>query len=308
MTQAILAVDKPEGMTSRAVDNFFQRKFHTRRVGHFGTLDPMSSGLLPVFVGPMTSFISCLPPGPKEYEGLIRFGRETDSGDRDGRAVAEGAVPQGAEEVYAAFRTFLGRQELFPPLYSAIKVKGKPLYDYARKGVEVPIEPRRCEIYAIDRLQYQAPDLTFRLRCSGGTYVRSLAREVGRRLQTAAYLQALRRTESAPFTLDWAQPFEALAAMSAEEILSRAALSVEQVFSRLPQALIKNAFLRRLAKGVVLPPHQYQLVDGRREPQAGDKVWLAVESAERGVALGELVSVGDDEEEEILCLKVLKLL
>ncbi len=299
---AILVVDKPEGMTSRSVDNHFQKVFATRRVGHFGTLDPMSSGVLPVFVGRATKLIGLLPSGPKVYEGVIRFGRETDTCDRDGVTCAEADPPSDAEAVYSAMRSFLGVQELTPPVFSAIKVNGKPLYRYARKGVEVDVKPRRCEIYSIDSLKYEAPDLYFRLSCSGGTYVRSLGRELGRRLGSRAYLEKLRRIETCPFKIDAARPFSELEKMNAEELIESVSLSRDDVFSMLRGASVEEGFARRLKRGLVLPPYRFD-IEGGSDIREGDRVFLRTSSG-AGIGVGELVKIGGD---DTLCLKILKI-
>lgn len=306
MDGTILLVDKPPGITSRACDNIFQKIFATKRVGHFGTLDPMSSGLLPIFIGQATKLIPLLPSGPKEYEGVIRFGRETDSCDQEGKVVAKADPPLRATEVSKAFQQFLGEHDFLPPIYSAVKFKGRPLYYYARRGIEVELEARRSTIYTIDKLHYQRPDLAFRLSCSGGTYVRSIARDLGRSLNSVAYLQQLRRTINNPFQLKMANKLEQLKELSAAKLLKDYALSPQQVINLLPQVEISRARLKRISKGTVLSQDNYQLVE-EKELNQGQALRVALKSAN----ISECFGVGEIDylsEENGYCLRILKII
>ena len=199
----IILIDKPAGITSAEVVRRIKARVKPSRVGHLGTLDPFATGVLPILVGDATKLAPMLEGGDKEYEGLIRLGRETDTLDRDGKVVREAPVPSiGEADLRAAEHRFSGRIEQTPPIYSALKRGGVRLYELARRGVEVePPAPRTIEIKRIS-LALEAPDtLRFSAVCSPGTYARSLARDVGVALGTVAHLFELRRIRNGNFHL-----------------------------------------------------------------------------------------------------------
>lgn len=198
----ILLIRKPSGLTSHDVVNDIRRRFGTRRVGHAGTLDPLATGLLVVAVGPATRFLQYLPLEPKVYEGVFRFGVSTNTYDAEGERSEAKPVPDdlvGAIE--AALPSFMGLISQIPPAYSAIKVKGKPLYKYARAGGEMPVrEPRTVHIGEYTLLEHGEDWARFRIACSGGTYIRSLAHDMGEALGCGAYLESLLRTHVGRFS------------------------------------------------------------------------------------------------------------
>lgn len=201
----ILVVDKPPGMTSHDVVDRVRRKLATRRVGHAGSLDPMATGVLVVAVGPATRFLQYLPLEPKEYEAEITFGVETDTQDAEGEVVGRSEPPPDLEQrIGEVLPQLLGPIEQLPPMYSAVKKAGKPLYAYARKGVEVERTPRTVYVDVFESIGEQR----FRIVCSGGTYVRTLAHDLGQRLGCGAHLSALRRTRAGKFGLDRAIPLD----------------------------------------------------------------------------------------------------
>lgn len=206
----ILLIRKPAGLTSHDVVNDVRRRFRTRRVGHAGTLDPLATGLLVVAVGPATRFLQYLPLEPKVYEGVVRFGHATNTYDAEGEPGPESPIPNDLRErIEAALPAFRGLIQQTPPLYSAIKVKGKPLYKYARSGEEAPKrEPRTVHIGEYELLEIEGPQAKFRIVCSGGTYIRSLAHDLGEAIGCGAYLASLVRTNVGRFSLDQAQDLE----------------------------------------------------------------------------------------------------
>jgi tRNA pseudouridine55 synthase len=205
----ILLIDKPLGITSHDVVNAVRRRLGTRRVGHAGTLDPLATGLLVVAVGPATRFLQYLPIEPKEYVGRIRFGQTTDSYDAEGAIVEEKPVPDDlSAQVKEQLPGFHGLIEQLPPMLSAIKVQGKPLYQYARQGQEMKREFRTVHVDQFEVLGYEGPEAEVRVVCSGGTYVRSLAHDLGQAVGCGAYLSGLRRTRVGRFSLDGAIPLE----------------------------------------------------------------------------------------------------
>jgi tRNA pseudouridine55 synthase len=199
----ILLIDKPLGITSHDVVARIRRKFQTKRVGHAGTLDPLATGLLVVAIGPATRFLQYMPLEPKEYIAEIAFGEETTTQDREGEVVSRGEVPRDLPAAFAAaVPQFLGLIDQLPPLYSAVKKEGKPLYAYARKGEEVDRESRRVHIGRFEALSFNESKAEAIIECSGGTYVRTLAHDMGRSLGCGAHLSALKRTRVGRFSLD----------------------------------------------------------------------------------------------------------
>jgi tRNA pseudouridine55 synthase len=200
--EGLLLVDKPKGVTSHDVVDVVRRGLATRKVGHAGTLDPMATGLLLIGVGRATRLLRFLGGLPKTYEGSIRLGIETTTLDADGDVVREAGVDVTETQVGDAMRSLVGESLQRPPAYSAVKVGGRKLYEAAREGEHLEAEPRPIRVDAFDVLSYEAPNVTFRVTCSGGTYVRVLASDVGAALSCGAHLIALRRTEIGPYSVD----------------------------------------------------------------------------------------------------------
>jgi tRNA pseudouridine55 synthase len=197
-------------------------KLKMKRLGHAGTLDPLATGLLIVLVGKATSISQYLISLDKEYEGTIELGKVTDTQDADGEVMETRPVPPltGAQ-VKEAMATFLGDQYQTPPMYSAIKIDGVPLYKSARKGEEVAREPRFIRVMNWDLTRFAPPQLDFRLRCTKGTYVRTLAHDLGQKLGCGAHLSALRRTATDKFNVSQALTIEQIQAMTLPEIEKR---------------------------------------------------------------------------------------
>lgn len=199
--EGLLLVDKPRGVTSHDVVDVVRRGLGTRKVGHAGTLDPMATGLLLIGVGRATRLLRFLGTLPKNYEGALRLGIETTTLDADGDIVRETGVDVTGVQVADAMRALVGESLQRPPAYSAVKVGGRKLYEAAREGEPLEAEPRPIRVDAFDLLSYEAPDATFRVTCSGGTYVRVLAADVGAALSCGAHLVALRRTAIGPYAV-----------------------------------------------------------------------------------------------------------
>ena len=202
LAEGLLLIDKPHGVTSHDVVDVVRRGLATRKVGHAGTLDPMATGLLLIGVGRATRLLRFLGGLPKTYEGSMRLGIETTTLDADGDMVREAAVDVTDAQVGNAMRALVGDSLQRPPAYSAVKVGGRKLYEAAREGERLEAEPRPIRVDAFDLLSYEAPDVTFRVTCSGGTYVRVLASDVGAALSCGAHLIALRRTAIGPYPVD----------------------------------------------------------------------------------------------------------
>ncbi len=203
----ILLVRKPLGITSHDVVNHLRRTFNTKRVGHAGTLDPMAEGVLVVAVGPATRFLQYLPLEPKEYRAQVAFGRTTTSYDQEGDEVETKPVPADlGGRIAEAIPRFMGLIDQFPPMFSAVKVNGKPLYHYARQGKELKRESRTVHIGKLDVVEFEGHVATMEVECSGGTYIRSLAHDLGQEVGCGAYLSGLVRTRVGRFSLDAAIP------------------------------------------------------------------------------------------------------
>lgn len=216
----ILLVDKPEGMSSAGVIRALKPCLAGSKVGHLGTLDPFASGLLPLCLGEATKVARYLLHERKEYTGTIRLGFATDTLDRTGTCVEEAAVPSlDRASVAAAAERFTGRQCQVPPMYSALKREGVPLYKLARRGVEVERAPREIDISHLDLHLRDGDRIDFTVACSKGTYVRVLAADLGTALGTVAHLEHLRRTQVGSFRIEDAHTPEALAERASGEAL-----------------------------------------------------------------------------------------
>lgn len=214
-----ILIDKPAGPTSHDVVDAIRRNFSLKKVGHCGTLDPNATGLLLIVLGRGTKLSERLMSDDKVYEGTIKFGETTDSYDADGALLSSLPVmPMTLEELNAAAGEFIGDLMQKPPMVSAVKKGGVPLYKLARKGVEVEREPRLVHIYNFRFSSYEEPLARFRLACTKGTYVRSIAHELGQKLGCGAHLATLRRVTSGKFDVDQAIPFEDVMKLSAREL------------------------------------------------------------------------------------------
>lgn len=199
----ILLLDKPAGMSSNQAVQKVRWLFQARKAGHTGTLDPFATGLLPICLGEASKTAGFMLDADKTYEARARLGVATDTGDIEGGILREAAVPELDEAaIDAVLERFLGPVTQIPPMYSALKHEGQPLYKLAREGKQVERKPREITIHELERLSWTPPDLRIRVRCSKGTYVRTLAEDIGVALGSCAHLRALRRTASGPFSGD----------------------------------------------------------------------------------------------------------
>ncbi len=222
LLEGLLLVDKPSGMTSHDVVARLRHRLKIRQIGHAGTLDPMATGLLVMLIGRATKVSQYLTSLDKEYEGTFELGKVTDSHDADGEVLETHPVPAlDAEGLRVVMNTFVGDQFQLPPMFSAKKIKGVPLYKLARKGQEVEREPRFIHVHNFDLLDFTPPTASFRLRSSKGTYVRTIAHDLGRKLGCGATLTALRRTGSGTFRLADATPLAQFDTLSVADIRRR---------------------------------------------------------------------------------------
>ena len=218
----VLLVDKATGMTSHDVVAITRRALNTKKVGHCGTLDPLATGLLLITIGRGTKIQDLLMSEDKEYVGTLELGKVTDSQDADGAVTETRPVPELArEQIDAAFAKFHGDFYQMPPMVSAIKKDGVPLYKLARQGKEVVREPRFVHVYAHEIQAARLPEIDFRVVCSKGFYVRTYAHDIGQELGSGAHLKSLRRTKSGRFNVDGAITVEELKAGPLEAVAAR---------------------------------------------------------------------------------------
>lgn len=217
-----LLIDKPSGPTSHDVVDAIRRKFGIKKVGHCGTLDPNATGLLIIVLGRGTKLSEKLMGDDKVYEGSMKFGESTDSYDSDGELTGSLPVPpMTLDQLNEEAATFIGDQMQIPPMVSAIKKGGVPLYKLARKGVEVEREPRLVHIYNFRFTDYSEPVGAFKLACTKGTYVRSVAHDLGQKLGCGAHLATLRRSVSGKFDVADAKPLDEVLKLSVAELEKR---------------------------------------------------------------------------------------
>lgn len=246
----LLVLDKPQGMTSRtAVDRALRWFPRHTRMGHTGTLDPLATGVLVLCLGSATRLTEYVQHMDKVYHTTIRLGLRSDTDDADGMVVpVEGAQPPTAGELAEVLATFVGVIEQVPPAYSAAKVTGQRAYDLARRGQQVALQPRRVQIHGIDVLRHEWPFLDLEVRCGKGTYIRSLARDLGERLGCGGMVQTLRRTRVGPFRAEDAVHLDAPAAEARARVLP-----LVQAVADLPRLTLDSAQAQRLRGGQALP-------------------------------------------------------
>lgn len=224
----ILIVDKPTDWTSQDVASKLRGVYRERRVGHGGTLDPMATGVLPVFLGRATRAVSFFESAEKEYVAGIRFGLVTDTQDTTGNALEEHPVSLTEEQVREALATMVGPQEQIPPMYSAVKIGGKKLYELAREGKEVERKARKIELKELELLSFDGETAEFRVLCSKGTYVRTICHDLGQKLGCGGCMSSLRRTKAGVYGIGQAYTMEQILAGEAE------ILPVDSMFSDHP--------------------------------------------------------------------------
>jgi len=246
----LLIVDKPEGITSLDVVREIKHRFDVERAGHIGTLDPFATGVLPVAMNEGTKLVPFLAEGPKDYQVTLRLGEETATDDWTGQVVVrqewEGLVPG---EITALIHTFRGKMLQTPPMFSAVKMQGRPLYKLARRGIEVERKEREVEVYRIQVEEIELPLVRFNVSCSKGTYIRALGRDIGRRLGCRAHVLRLRRVQSGPFTLEQAISWERLTSLSTADALRPWLFSLSAALPNLPEVIGDERLVKKVRFG-----------------------------------------------------------
>lgn len=249
MANGILIVDKPAGWTSQDVAAKLRGVFHEKRIGHGGTLDPMATGVLPIFIGRATRGVEFFESAEKEYIAGLRLGVVTNTQDTTGEILETNPVTATREDVLAALRQFTGEIEQIPPMYSAIKIGGKKLYELARRGVDVERKPRRITILDLELLDGDGTDYTVRVRCSKGTYVRTLCYDIGRALGCGGCMSSLRRTKAGMFTLQQAITLPQLLEFAKEQDPQELLMPVDALFSQYPPLIVELPQAEKLRHG-----------------------------------------------------------
>ena len=276
----ILVLDKPPGPTSFDVVRRVRSVLRLKKVGHTGTLDPAATGVLPLCLGDATRVAGYVTERDKAYEAVVRLGEETDTQDATGKVLASAAVPAfTGPELEAALDRFRGTFLQVPPMYSAVKVQGKRLYELAREGKEVERAAREVTVHRLQLVDRGERQLRLEVHCSKGFFVRTLAHELGRALGCGAHLLSLRRTRSGPFTLAQALPLQQLEGMAADgAALAARLVSVEEALSELPEVRVSAADAERVRHGVPLEGYGGLAGQGKLRVVGPDgKVWAVAE-------------------------------
>ena len=281
MANGILVIAKSAGWTSQDVAAKLRGVFHERRVGHGGTLDPMATGVLPVFIGRATRAAEFLESAEKEYVAGLRLGVVTDTQDTSGTVLETNSVCVTRAQLEAALRQFLGPIEQIPPMYSAIKINGQKLYELARRGQEVARRPRSITIHALELLEGEGADWTIRVRCSKGTYVRTLCHDLGRALGCGGCMSSLRRTRAGSFTLAQAVTMQQVLDFAAGQDPQQLLMPVDAVFAAHPPLIVTLGQAAKLKNGAQVKDWQFQ--PGTYRVYAEDGEFLLLGRVEGGV-------------------------
>ncbi len=244
----VLLLDKPAGVTSNAALQRVKRLLGAAKAGHGGTLDPMATGLLPIAMGEATKFLGSLLEARKTYEAKVRFGVRTTTGDAEGAVIERRSVSVTRAQLETAIASFIGKISQIPPMHSALKRNGRPLYRYARQGIEVERPAREVEIYQLVVEAFQGAWATLLVECSKGTYVRTLAEDLGEALGCGAHLEALRRTRIGPFSIEQAVTPSRLEALTQTECRALL-LPMDAPLAALPKLEVASAGERALLLG-----------------------------------------------------------
>lgn len=259
----IIIINKTKGCTSHDIV-YKIKKMLNKKVGHTGTLDPMAEGVLPILIGKGTQLSKYLIKHDKKYIVELQLGIKTDTADSEGKIIEEKTVNEtklSKENITNVLQTFIGKQEQIPPIYSAIKVNGKKLYEYARKGQEVELKPRQIEIYDIKLIDYSMDEkqIKFKVFCGKGTYIRSLCEDIATKFETVGYMKSLKRTQVGNFKIDNSITIEELKNLienneniDIDDILKNKIITVEEIFEKFQSINLDEKKLEMFLNGVML--------------------------------------------------------
>ena len=273
----IVIIDKPQDWTSQDVTARLRRVFNTRRIGHGGTLDPMATGVLPVFVGRATRGVEFFEHAEKTYEATLRLGLTTDTEDVWGNTLEEKEVHISETEFSGTLQRFRGKIKQIPPMYSALKVNGQKLCDLARKGREVERQPREIEIFELTLLEFSGNTAKLRVRCSKGTYIRTLCKDIGEALGCGGCMAARRRVSAGEYTIEEAVPLQELLDTEESEKYLR---PVDTMFRNYPAVTLTDKQEQRCRNG---NSFSVKLEEGTYRTYSQDGAFLALSKVESGV-------------------------
>ncbi len=281
----ILLLDKPVGMTSNGALQLVKRLFNASKAGHTGNLDPMASGLLPLCLGEATKVSGFLLDSDKHYMGTAKLGERTDSGDADGLVVQTRPVDDYSEaRILEVFSQFKGEISQIPPMHSAIKVNGQPLYKLAHQGIEIERKPRQVNIFSLELLRQTEDELDIDVRCSKGTYIRTLVQDIGEELGCGAHLNALRRTGAGPFDIENSTTLAELEALAEEgfEAMDARLLPMEYALANWPQVKLTQDSTHYLRQGQAV-----------QVPKAPTRGWVCLfADDDRFLGVGQILGDG----------------
>jgi tRNA pseudouridine55 synthase len=268
-------------MTSLDVVKEIKRRFHVKKAGHIGTLDPFATGVLPIVINEGTKLVPFLEEEPKEYETVMKLGEETSTDDLTGKVTRRGSWEHVTPElIHTVFQNYLGRIRQIPPMFSALKLNGKPLYRLARKGIEVERKEREVKIFKLQIMEINLPRVCFQVSCSKGTYIRSLGKDIGKKIGCGAHLLSLKRIRSGLFTLEGAISWERLMNLSDTEELSPWMISLKEALPRLPEVIGDERLVKkiRLGKKMFVRDLSFHTLPAFEKGQ-----WLKMTSPEEGL-------------------------
>lgn len=286
----ILCVNKPQDFTSFDVVAKLRRIIGIRRLGHGGTLDPMATGVLPVFVGSATKACDIMPDTTKSYRAGFRLGMTTDTQDITGRLITKSDNSVRREELLAVLPSFMGNILQLPPMYSAVQVNGKRLYDLAREGIEVERQPRSIEVMRLNITEYNeiSREGVIEIECGKGTYIRTIINDIGERLGCGGIMTSLVRTSSSGFRLDECYTFEEIQESRAENRLGELIIPIERVFETLPKLRLNHAQTRMYKNGVKLDLAKLEGIDAKNDAYTvygSDGVFIGTAHTDRAEGL-----------------------
>ena len=277
----VVLLDKPLGLSSNQAMQRVKHLYQAEKAGHTGSLDPLATGLLPICLGEATKFANFLLDADKSYLATVKLGITTTSADAEGEVIAQKPVDVTLQQVESVLHQFIGDIEQTPPIYSALKVDGKPLYAYARAGQEVEIKSRYVSIHQIHLEHFEADELVFTVTCSKGTYIRSLAQDIGAKLGCGAHLKGLRRLTSGTFDLQDALPLEVLSELSLEELDAKL-LPIDIKIQHLPKLTLNAEQTDIIQHGQAIKPNQEIIFNEfiRLYDMSGEFIGLAQKQAD----------------------------
>ncbi len=283
-----LIIDKPRDMGSTQVVNLTRRLFNAKKNGHCGTLDPFATGVLPIAFGEATKLIPYVTDGAKEYEFIVKWGCETDSGDTEGTVTESGGCIPTKNEILQILPSFLGLITQVPPAYSAIKINGQRAYDLARRGEEVEMPSRQVEIYSLELVEEMSANRAkFRVGCSKGTYIRTLGRDIARKLGTLGYLEELRRTKCGNFDLSQKILLENIKNIEYGEDLEKVLLPLITCLRDIAVIAVEEVNAAKLRMGQSLSPKAFdvsELIGREAAVVCGGKLVALVRIDERKIS------------------------